>query len=550
MQFLIAMINLSLFLLLMLILNRILVLIILLIFSCAKDQKKKLSIFHYNQPNIITSLDPAFAKTQNNYWAIDHLYNQLLDLDDSLKIVTELAEKYSISNDGLSYTFQIRKNVFFHDDKCFVNGIGRELNAHDVVYSFNRLMSEELNAPGRWIFLGKLDSIMGFNASDDSTFVLKLNKPFSPLLSLLTMHYCSIVPREAVEYYGNNFREHPVGTGPFKLKKWIERQAMFLTKNMHYYKIGLPLLDGIRISFIEDRNTAYLEFMKKKIDFFSGVQSGFALQLINSDGVLREDRKSLLKMYRGNYLNTEYIGINPESLVDGHPLRNKYFRQALNYSLDKDLMVKSFKYGVGQAANKGFIPAGMSSFDTCNSLGYTYNPDRAKKLLYKMDYFKNYKDSYELVLYTNKDYLDLITFVGRQWQEIGIKLRIELMETASLREGMRNGSLNLFRASWIADYPDEESFLTAFYGANPAPPNYTRFNNEKFNSLYQSAIQESDLAQRQNLYREMDEILIDEAPVIFLMYDQIALFSQNNINGIVPNSINLLKLEKVSKVMN
>lgn len=528
------------------------ILFLLLLCACGSKEKSTESkaIFHYNQPNPITSLDPAFAKTQNNYWVCDHLYNQLLDLDDSLRIVPEVAKSYLASDDGLIYTFYLRDDVFFSDNPCFPNSKGRKLTSKDVVFSFQRLLDIKLSAPGRWIFVDKVDSLEAFSSIDDTTFQLKLRKPFSPLLSLLTMHYCSIIPFEAVEYYKEQFRENPVGTGPFVLNRWVDRQGMFLKKNLNYFRKGLPLLDGIRISFIEDRNTAYLEFMKKRIDYFSGVHSSFAPQLINKNGNLREDRKHLLQLVRGQYLNTEYLGINSTNLPKSHALHNKYVRQALNLSIDRELMIKTFKYGIGSPSNKGFIPPGLSGFDDSELKGYSYLPDSARKLLLNAKYENLSKGDKQLIVYTNKDYLDLITFITRQWQEIGIQVQIELLETATLREKMRSGELSLFRASWIADYPDEESFLTVFYGSNSAPPNYTRFKNVEYDKYYTMAIEETDANKRLEYYKKMNRIIVEESPVIFLMYDQIALFCRNNIQGIVPNPINLLKLEKVTKNLN
>ncbi len=522
--------------------------LILLINQCSQKKDHDWKVFHYNQPNIITSLDPAFAKSQNNYWAIDHMFNQLVDLDDSLKVCPEIAKRFIISHDGLQYTFHLRDDIYFQDDPCFSNSLGRKLIAEDVVFSFKRLLSPELSAPGRWVFLGKTDTIEPFKAVDDTTFILRLQKPFSPLISMLSMHYCSIIPKEAIDYYGNSFFQHPVGTGPFSFNKWVGKQGIFLKKNKSYYKKGLPKLDGIRISFIEDRNTAFLEFMKKNIDFFSGIQSGFALQLINKDGSLRTDRKDRINFNRGNYLNTEYIGINLLAVDINHPLRDKRFRKALNYSIDRLLMLKTFKFGIGNPAHSGFIPIGLGAFDSLKLKGYNYNPELAKQLLKECQYDELFKSKYELELYTNKDYLDLITFIARQWQEIGIRVRIELMETATLREKMRSGELAMFRASWIADYPDEESFLTVFYGPNPSPPNYTRFSNNFFDQLYTQAIDETNYVVRKKWYQKMDSILIEECPVIFLFYDQISLFSQKNINGIKPNSLNLLRLEEVDKL--
>ncbi|MFN8281121.1 MAG: ABC transporter substrate-binding protein [Saprospiraceae bacterium] len=524
--------------------------LILVISSCRNDQHQIGSVFHYNQPNLVTSLDPAFARTQNNYWVVDHLYSQLLDLDDSLSIVPELASRYNVSSDGLTYTFILRQNVYFHPDSCFGRQLTRKVNADDVKYSFMRLLDPGLNAPGRWIFLGRLDSLMPFESRDDSTLIIHLKKPFSPFLSLLTMHYCSIVAKEAVEFYKSSFGHIAVGTGPFRLKKWSGQQGMFLVKNENYFKPGLPKLDGVRISFIEDRNTAYLEFLMQRIDFFNGIQPSFALQLLNRNGTLRKDKAGKMIFQNGPFLNTEYIGINVSQLKQNHPLRQKKFRQALNYAIDRKKIIEYFRYGIGTPANSGFIPNGLRAFNPEAVPGYSYDPLKAKQLMKECNYnaLQNNTESAELVLYTNKDYVDLMTFIARQWQEIGIAVKIELLETATLREKMRNGEISLFRGSWIADYPNEESFLTFFYGKNPVPPNYTRFSNQAYDLGYEKLIQHQTDTSNFDLCQSMDRILIDECPVVFLFYDQTAWFSQSNITGLRPNALNLLKLDSVDKV--
>ena len=230
-----------------------------------------------------------------------------------------------------------------------------------------------------------------------------------------------------------------------------------------------------------------------------------------------------------------------------HPLFDKRIRQALNYAIDRNSMIQLLKFGIGTPASAGFIPKGLPSFDPSKVKGYDYNPDKAKRLLSEAGY-SNKKGFPELIIHTNKDYVDLITYVAKQWEEIGIPVRIELAETATLREKMRLSEYQIFRASWIADYPDEESFLTVFYSKNPAPPNYTRFKNEAFDALYETAIKETNELKRIQYYQQMDQILIDEAPVIFLFYDQTAWFTQNHILNIKPNPINLLKLDGVTEL--
>lgn len=515
--------------------------------SCSYDRGNKPRVFHYNQPNPVTSIDPAFAKTQNNIWIVDHLYNQLVDLNDSMQVVPELATNWNILDSGRVYEFKIRDDVYFHKDKCFGGDSTRKLTSADVVFSFSRLLDPKLSAPGSWIFADKVDSKHPFESIGDTLFRIYLKAPFSPLLTMLTMQYCSVLPKEAIAYYGDLFREHEVGTGPFILKKWIDRQGIFLIKNNHYYKSGIPELEGIRVSFIEDRNTAYLEFLKHGIDFFSGVQSSFGYQILTKEGRLREEFIDKIKFYRSDYLNTEYFGINLNALDKNHALNNKLIRQALNYAVDRNSMLKTFRLGIGTEANSGFIPKGLPGFDPKLVKGYYYDPQKAKALLAEAKYDLMPLNQKEMIIYTNKDYADLVTYVVRQWQEIGVLAKIELLETATLREKMRNGSLSFFRASWVADYPDEESFMTVFYSKNPAPPNYTRFKNESFDRLYDRAIVEIDMDKRKKIFQDMDRIIIEEAPVIFLFYDQVAWFSQQNIQNLEGNALNLLKLETVNE---
>jgi len=209
-------------------------------------------------------------------------------------------------------------------------------------------------------------------------------------------------------------------------------------------------------------------------------------------------------------------------------------------------MLRTLRNGVGRPADAGFIPRGLPGYQPSKVKGYSYDPAKARALLRQAG-FPNGKGLPEIVLSTNKDYLDLCTFISRQWQELGIKVKIDLLDTGILRQMMRKGQVPFFRGSWIADYPDGESFLTVFYGKNAAPPNYTHFRNERYDQLYEQALAENNDSLRMELYQGMDRILIDEAPVIFLFYDETALFSGKDISGLQPNGINLLKVDRLVK---
>lgn len=515
-----------------------------------RDKKIEAKVFRYNQPNAITSLDPAFAKSQTNIWAIDHIYNGLVQLDDSLNVAPGIAKSWTIDPTGTIYTFILRNDVFFQDNKAFPDGKGRKATASDFVYSFNRIIDKKISSPGSWIFNGKVDTITPFKALNDTVFQLRLLRPFRPMLGILTMQYCSVVPREAVEYYGNTFRKNPVGTGPFKLKRWIESQTLYLNKNPNYFEMDgnnrLPYMEGIRIDFIADRKSAFLKFLKGDLDMFNGLESSYINALLTPGGELQDWLKTKVDYKKIAFLNTEFIGINTTSLPNDHPLKNVYFRQALNYAINRNKMLQLLRNNVGVPAESGIIPFGLPSFSTHNAPGYTYDRDKAKTLLAKAGY-PDGKGLIPITLHCNKDYLDICTFLSKQWEEIGIKVTIEVIESATLREMMRNGTTSLFRASWIGDYPDEENYLSLFYSKNPAPPNYTRFNNPKYDALYEKSLRTNDPKEIKDLYTEMNKISIEQAPVIFLWYDQTAQFYRKGITGIKSNIMNLLSVKRIQK---
>ena len=532
------------------------ILLVVLLSSCGSDDSSgktsanAIKVFHYNQPNNITSLDPAFARSMNNIWAVDHLFNGLVQLDEQLNVQPAIAKSWAISEDGMTYTFTLRDDVYFHDDECFPEGKGRKVVAQDFVYSLNRITDKSINSPGSWIFKGKVSDENPFSAIDDQTFVLKLQSPFRPMLGILSMQYCVVVPKEAIDKYGKKFRQHPVGTGPFKFKKWIENQSLFLNKNSNYFEtengVQLPYLDGVRISFIADRKTAYLELMNGKIDFFSGLESSFVNELLTPEGNLQSKQANELQFLKSPFLNMEYLGFNLEFGEATNPLRKKKVRQALNYGIDRTKMLRTLRNSVGKAASGGFTPIGLPSFSDTKSPGYTFDPNKARQLL-KEAGFENGKGLGEVKLFTNSDYEDLCTFIAKQWEDLGVKVQVDLLESATLRQMNANGQSPFFRASWIADYPDAESFFTVFYGKNPSPPRYTRFKNAEFDRLYEQALNENDDAKRYELYQSMDRILIEEAPVVFLFYDEIALFARKEIKGLSKNAINLLSVKRIQK---
>ncbi len=517
--------------------------------SCSKKAPETRKFFRYNQVSGIASLDPAFAKDQAGSWACNQLYNSLVQLDNQLNVKPCIASSWDISSDGLIYTFHLRTDVRFHDNACFVNGKGRNVKASDVVFSFARIIEPQTASPGAWIFIKDVDTVAPFTAVNDSTFQLKLQRPFRPMMGILSMQYCSIIPEEAVRKYGAEFRAHPVGTGPFMFKNWKEGTALILVKNPDYFEKegpqSLPYIDGIKVTFIDNKKTEYLSFKQKQLDFISGIDGSFIDEVLDEKGSLKADLIEKFNLEKTPYLNTEYLGFLMEAGDEKlNPLLNKKIRQAINYGFDRREMIQYLRKGVGRPAESGFTPYGLPSFDAEQVKGYQYDINKAKQLLKDAGY-PNGKGLPEMKFYTNETYQEFALYISKQLEQIGLNVKVEISQPAILREWMSQSKVNMFRGSWLADYPDAENYFAVFYSKNGSPPNYTRFNNAEYDRLYQAALAENDDAKRYQIYHQMDRIIVEEAPVVPLYYDEVLRFSQKNVEGLEPNALNLLDLKRV-----
>jgi ABC-type transport system substrate-binding protein len=333
----------------------------------------------------------------------------------------------------------------------------------------------------------------------------------------------------------------------------VPDEKLVLLRNENYFERdeegnSLPYLDAVSISFIKDKQSEFLEFLKGNIDFLSGVHAAYKDELLTRSGTLNPKYEERIKLLTEPYLNTEYLGILQQNDGSGEQvLLDKRIRKAINYGFDREKMMKYLRNNLGYPATAGMIPPGLPGH-LSYSEGYNYRPDLARRLVLEAG-FGNGTDLPVISLTTTSDYLDLCEYIQHELGKTGIKIDISVSTGGAFRNMVANGNLQFFRGSWIADYADAENYLALFYSGNHAPagPNYTRFGSAGFDRLYEAAILENDRHKRYALYRQMDSIVMEEAPVVPLYYDMVVRFVPKEMQGFSPNPMNNMILKRVKK---
>lgn len=523
-----------------------------------KDFTENKTVLRYNESAGISHLDPAQAARFEDCWAMSQLYNGLVQFDKNLEIMPSIAKRWEISEDGREYTFYLRNDVFFHDDDSFEDGKGRKVVASDFVNSFFRVCDPETASPGQYIFqqvdTEKKGTSRGFKAENDSVFKVFLLAPQSDFLMKLTLPFCFVVPVEAVEEYGDDFRQHPVGTGPFQFKLWQEDVKLVMVRNDKYFEKDvdghtMPYVDAVSVSFIRDKNVEIGEFIKGKFEFISGFHPSIQSNLLTSTGKLKDKFTDKLNLIRSPWLKTDYIGI----LVDAgkeinatSPLRSREIRRAINYAIDRKGLVRYFRSGIGIPAETGFLPEGMPGYNAIKIDGYHYDLEKAKELLFESG-LNLTEDEKKIKLLALREYKELCEYLKKELEAIGFDISIELVPASVLKQEIAAYNSNFFRKSWTGDYPDAMNFLQLFYSKNQSPkgPNYTHFGNTFYDNLYEKALVSTDQQTRFKLFREMEQIIFEEAPVIPLFYDESIRICQSYVTGLETNAMNTLDLKRV-----
>lgn len=521
--------------------------------SCKNVDKVSDSlIFRYNEDQSVSTLDPAYVKSQAELWIAGQVFNSLVDLDSQLRPVPMLASRWEISENGLVYKFHLRSGIRF----CSNGNPSEMMSARDVVFSFNRLLDPVTASPAAWIFSDKVNTrgtIPPFQAADDSTFVLTLSKPFPAMLSLLATTYCSILPEALVKKDPQAFGRNPAGTGPFYVKFWETDVKLVLRKNKEYFEFDgknrLPFLEAINVDFIKSKQTAFMKFAAGEYDFFNGMEVSFKDELLSPDGHLKDKYQGRFHMQLKPFLNTEYLGFWLDTSEGGKPniLQNVHLRKAMNYAIDRPALIRYLRNGVGISGENGFVPPVLLGKKVA---GYGYRPDLAAQEL-KMAGYSSSKPCPVVTITTTADYLDLMVFLKKYWADIGITVAIDVQTSGMLRQMRSKGKCQIYRGSWIADYPDPENYLACFYSPNFSPngPDYTHFQNEAVDNLYRQVAFGAGTSAELRLHAAAaaDSAIMQEAPVIVLFYDYSIRLSSLKVKGLGNDPQNRLLLKRVRK---
>lgn len=538
---------------------------------------------YYGETTDIRGFDPAKAGDVASGLAIGKVYEGLLQysyLYRPYRVEPSLAERLpEVSDDGLTYTFKLRRGVFYQDDPCFTNnnGKGRELTAQDFVYSIKRIADVKNQSTGYWAFNDRIEGldefrnitanttqtdydlpVEGLRAPDDRTLVIKLKSPYPQLLWILTMHYAFAVPREAVEYYGAEFLNHPVGTGPYIVKAWRRNYRIEYERNPKWSETGrevfypsdgapgdkeegllddagkrLPFYDRIVQYVIDDASTQWLKFVAGEIESSGISRDNWDAVLTREMGLGDKLQNLGVRLFTTPTLDIAYLGFNMDDpVVGGNPGRpgmdpdriakNRKLRQAITCAFNSTDWIRFWNGRVSRA--KGPIPPGVAGYAE-DPTPYPFDLGKAKTLLAEAGYPDGIDPSTGTPLSLTMDIGSAADADVRQsveltvafLKEIGVKLTANYNNWPAFLSKMERRQCQLYRLAWVADYPDAENFLQLFYGPNSSPgPNHSNYINPEFDVLYEKIRVMPDCAERTDLYKQMARIVIEDCPWVFM----------------------------------
>ncbi|MFZ6007228.1 MAG: ABC transporter substrate-binding protein [Nitrospirota bacterium] len=491
--------------------------LITFLLSCSSSNRLEGCIYYRLNANPI-ALDPALITDIPSAPIAAKLFNGLVRLNENLEIVPDIAERWEISKDGLRYKFFLKKGVRFSN--------GREVESHDFKYSFERILDPKTKSPNTWVFdkvegakefqKGHAKEVKGFKAIDDYTFEIKLKRPFSPFLSMLTMTPAYVIPKEDVKKWGNDFASHPSGTGPFVLKNWLPNRELVLEKNEDYFDRKAKV-KGIVYKIIPEDLTTITEFELGNIDVISLPASAYSK--------FKNDKNWNKHIVSLEGLNTYYLGMNSSR----PPFNNPNLRKAVSYAIDRKKILETFYEGRGRLAI-GPVPDLLRKWNLNRDNIPAYNPEMAKKIS-NSEGMSGIKVN--MYVTADQDVIDLAEIIQSYLSEIGINVIIKQLEWSAYKDAVNKGEPDMFWLSWWADYPDPENFLfPLFHSSNLGPAgNRTRYANKEVDTLIEKGQNSLNDNDRNNFYKKAEEIIIQDMPWVSFWHRTDFLLKQSWIKG-------------------
>jgi len=476
------------------------------------------------------------------------------------EVIPLLAEGMpQVSKEGLTYTIKIKKGVYFADDECFPDGKGRELKASDFVFAWKRIANIKYFSKNWWIFDDKvrgLDEfreytksckseadvdysrkVEGLQTPDDYTIVIRLKKPWPQIVYLLAHQPTAPVAKEAVVYYSKDIINHPVGTGPFKLKIWHRGSYIEMVRNPNfrgefYPSEGdegdlekgflkdsgkrLPMVDRIFFVLIEEDQPRWLQFLRGKIDATSIPKDNYG-QAIDAYRDLTPDmKKRNIHLETFKNPDTFWIGFNMEDDVLG---KNKPLRKAISYAIDREKYIKVFWNDRDDIAY-GFIPPVMKAYNPeISKVGISYDSEEAMQLVKEAETIYGGKLPTLTFSMGGTDTLQrqIGQFYKRCFKDVGLEVEVDYMDWPTFQDKVKTKSVQMFSLGWVADYPDTENFLQLFYSKNASPgTNNFNYSNPKFDKIYEQVAVMPDSPERTELYRKAELIIVEDCPAAFI----------------------------------
>ena len=470
------------------------------------------------------TLDPALVTDNYGLTIISQIFNGLVQFDANLKPIPDLAEFWEGSRDGRTWTFALRQGVKFHN--------GREMTAQDVVYSFTRLLHATQPLPVAELFqhiqgakafrAGKAPNVQGLQAQDRYTLRIVLEKPLAPLLIVLALANTGVVPQEEVEKPGGDFGHAPVGTGPFTFVRWQPNQEIVLAANDEYYE-SRPFLDTVvfKIAVGTKLEEMFAEFLKGNLE-----------ETIIPSGKLEEVRVNpqyqQYQHVRKPTLSLLYLGFNTRM----KPFNDRRVRQAFNYAVNKEVIVRELAR-MGYVPAVGALPPWLLGYDP-DLPGYDYNPAKARELLAAAGY-PNGTGFPVVQLWSNHQaastQAELATY-QRYLADVGVQVEIHFApDWPAFSAQLEQGLLPMFRLRWLADMPDPDNMLFPLLHS-ASRTNRTFYRNPRVDQLLEQARQELDVAQRITHYREVERIILHDAPWITQHYSILDYLYQPYVQGV------------------